>query len=204
MSVEHVYFEVEEPSMETFLRVVLPRVLGEMSFEVFGFRSKEELLQHLPARLKGYSAWLPESYRVVVVVDRDDDDCHQLKAQLEGFAAAANLPTRSYPSQGRFVVVNRIAIEELEAWYFGDWNAVRAAYPRVPSHVPRKQPYRDPDAIAGGAWEAFERVLQRAGYFKTGVRKIEAAEAIAPHIDPRLNSSRSFQVLREVLVSRQA
>jgi hypothetical protein len=26
------------------------------------------------------------------------------------------------------VVVNRLAIEELEAWYFGDWEAVRAAY----------------------------------------------------------------------------
>lgn len=200
MSVEHICFEVEEPSMEKFLRVVLPRLLGEISFEVFGFRSKEELLQHLPARLKGYSAWLPDTYRVVVVVDRDDDDCHQLKAKLESFAAAANLPTRSNPSQGRFAVVNRIAIEELEAWYFGDWNAVRAAYPRVSPHVPRKQPYRDPDAIAGGAWEAFERVLRSAGYFKTGLRKIEAAESIAPHLDHWRNSSHSFQVFRDVLV----
>lgn len=190
--------------MERFLRAVLPPVLGEKSFEIFGFRSKDELLQQLPARLRGYADWLPETYRIVVVVDRDDDDCHRLKAQLEDFAAAANLSTRSHPSQGSFAVVNRIVIEELESWYFGDWNAVRAAYPRVSLNVPRKQSYRNPDAIAGGAWEAFERVLQRAGYFKTGLRKIEAAEAIAPHIDHLQNSSHSFQVLRDVLVELAA
>lgn len=204
MNIETVHFIVEEPSMEMFLRALLPRILGEKSFEIFGFRSKDELLQQLPARLRGYAAWLPDTYRIVVIVDRDDDDCHRLKAQLEAFAAAANLPTRSHLSLGRFAVVNRIAIEELEAWYFGDWEAVRAAYPRVPSQVPRKHLYRNPDAVAGGTWEAFERVLQRAGYFKTGLRKIEAAEAIAPHIDYQRNSSHSFQVLRDVLVELTA
>lgn len=190
--------------MEMFLRSVLPHILGTNSFEIFGFRSKGELLQQLPARLRGYAAWLPETHRIVVVVDRDDDDCHRLKTQLEDFAAAANLPTRSHPRQGRYVVVNRIVIEELESWYFGDWNAVRMAYPRVSLDVPRKLSYRDPDAIAGGAWEAFERVLQRAGYFKTGLRKIEAAEAIAPHIDHLQNGSHSFQMLRDVLVELAA
>ncbi len=34
----------------------------------------------------------------------------------------------------------------------------------------------DPDAIPGGTWEAFERVLQRSGYFQTGLRKLEAAQ----------------------------
>ena len=200
MNVEHIHFIAEEPSTEMFLRALLPRILGEKSFEVFGFQSKDELLQRLPARLKGYSAWLPETYRIVVIVDRDDDDCHQLKAQLESFALAANLYTRSHPSQGQFAVVNRIAIEELEAWYFGDWEAVRAAYPRVSPDVPQKEPYRNPDAIAGGTWEAFERVLQRAGYFKTGLRKIEAAEAIAPYMDHQRNRSRSFQVLRDAVI----
>lgn len=200
MNIEHIHFIVEEPSMEMFLRALLPRILGEKTFEVFGFRSKDELLRHLPARLKGYSAWLPDTHRIVVILDRDDDDCHQLKAQLENFAATANLPTRSHPNQGRFVVVNRIVIEELEAWYFGDWQAVRTAYPRVPAHVPKKQQYRNADVISGGAWEAFERVLQRAGYFKTGLRKIEAAEAIAPLMDHEKNSSHSFQVFRDVLI----
>jgi hypothetical protein len=41
--------------------------------------------------------------------------------------------------------------------------------------------------------------MQRAGYFKGGLRKIEAARTIAPHIDPDRSTSRSFQVLREAL-----
>ncbi len=39
---------------------------------------------------------------------------------------------------------------------------------------------------------AFERILQKRGYCKTGLRKIEAARAIAAHIDPGRNRSHSF------------
>ena len=199
MSVDQIDFIVEEPSMEAFLRVLLPCILRDVAFSIFPFQDKNQLLERLPARLRGYAAWLPETYRIVVVVDRDDDDCHALKRELECFAELAGLPTRSHPAANRFTVVNRIAIEELEAWYFGDWEAVRNAYPRVARDTPRKAPYRDPDGILGGTWEAFERVLQRAGYFRTGLRKIEAAKAIAPHFDPNRNRSRSFQVFRHAL-----
>ena len=71
--------------------------------------------------------------------------------------------------------------------------AVRAAFPRVPATVPRKAGFRDPDAIAGGTWEAMERLLQRAGYFKGGLRKIELARCVAQHMAPDVNTSRSFQ-----------
>lgn len=200
MNVDHLRFIVEEPSMEAFLRVLLPRILRGITFEIIVFPGKAELLQRLPKRLEGYSTWLPETDRIIVVVDRDDDECHRLKAQLEGYALAANLSTRSNPKENRFIVINRIVVEELEAWYFGDWQAVRAAYPRVSPTVPHKEPYRDPDAIAGGTAEAFERVLKRARYFKTGLRKIEAADAIATHMDPIQNRSHSFQVFRNALV----
>jgi hypothetical protein len=96
-------------------------------------------------------------------------------------------------------VAIRLAIEELEAWYFGDWDAVRAAYPRVPDTIPNQANYRDPDAIAGGTWEAFERVLKRAGYFQTGLRKIEAARAISEHWQLEGNRSHSFRVFVKVL-----
>jgi hypothetical protein len=96
-------------------------------------------------------------------------------------------------------VLNRIAIEELEAWYFGDWTAVREVYPKLPATVPNRAKYRDSDRISGGTWEAFERLCQKAGYFKTGLRKIEAAALIGPRIVPARNRSRSFQVLRDAL-----
>lgn len=199
MSVIHVEFLVEEPSMEAFLRELLPHLLGAVHFEIRTFQCKDDLLKRLPDRLRGYS-WITEEYRIVALVDRDDDDCQQLKRELEGHAAQAGLPTRTQPRQGHVAVINRIAIEELEAWYFGDWEAVCAAYPRVSASVPRREGYRNPDAIAGGTWEAFERVLQRSGYFKGGLRKIEAARSIAPHIDPARNRSRSFQVFRDSLL----
>lgn len=139
-------------------------------------------------------------WRIVIVIDQDDKDCRQLKQQLEADAAAAGLPTRATATPAAsYVVVNRIAIEELEAWYFGDWKAVRAAYPRVPAHIGAKAGYRAPDHIKGGTWEAFERVLQQAGYFTGGLRKIEAAHAVASHMVPSRNSSPSFCALRDAL-----
>jgi len=49
-----------------------------------------------------------------------------------------------------FQVINRIAIEELEAWFFGDWPAMCAAYPKLDASVPKRAGLRDPDAIKGG------------------------------------------------------
>jgi hypothetical protein len=88
----------------------------------------------------------------------------------------------------------------LEAWYFGDWQAVMAAYPRVSASAPNRAAYRVPDAIVGGTWEAFERVMIQGGYFQTGLPKIEVAQQIAPHMNPARNTSRSFQVLRDALL----
>jgi hypothetical protein len=200
MSVAYVEFLVEEPSMEVFLREILPSLLNDVPFEIRTFQCKDDLLENLPNRLRGYAYWVPDDCRIVVVVDRDDDDCLALKRELEQHALSAGLSTRAHPQEERFTVINRIAIEELEAWYFGDWDAVRSAYPRVKETIPRRAGYRDPDAIRGGTWEAFERILRRQGYFKTGLRKVEAARAIAPYMDPNRNTSRSFQVFRDAIL----
>ena len=55
--------------------------------------------------------------------------------------------------------------------------------------------------IRGGTWETFERVLQKAGYFEGGLRKIEAAKTIGPHMVPDRNTSPSFAALRRFLSS---
>lgn len=198
MEVEHIIVLAEEPSMEAALRSLLPRMLGDSSFEVHAYQCKQDLLKRLPKRLKGYSKWLPENWRIVVLVDRDDDDCVALKRDLERIAADAGLRTRP-GSPTSWQVANRIVIEELEAWFFGDWEAVRAAYPRVNPNVRAKARYRDADGIAGGTWEALERLLRAAGYFETGLRKIEAARAIAERMDPARNDSKSFHAFRVAL-----
>ena len=111
----------------------------------------------------------------MVVVDRDRDDCQELKQSLEEAASRSGPRTRTQAGDSSWQVVNRIAIEELEAWYFGDWEAVCIADPRASKNIPKKAGYRDPDAIQGGTWEAFERILKRGGYFKTGLRKTDKA-----------------------------
>lgn len=197
---DRLVFLVEEPSMEAFLQPLLARLLpAGCGFEVHAFQGKHDLLRELPARLLGYSRWLPAEWRVIVLVDRDDDDCRELKRQLEQTAAGAGLLSRTATADGIWQVVNRVVVEELEAWYFGDWEAVRSAYPRVGRTVPQQAPYRDPDAIRGGTWEAFERLLQRRGYFTTGLRKVEAARAVAAHFDPNRNRSHSFEKLHAVI-----
>ena len=188
--------------MEAALRCVLPTLLPEgITFAIYTSQGKRALMRDLPIRLAGYRSYLRPNWRIVVVVDRDEEDCRELKSQLEGFSRQAGLVTKTMAGTGAWQVANRLAIEELEAWFFGDMDAVRAAYPRVSATVERGAAYRDPDAIGGGTCEALERVLQHAGYFKGGLRKIEAARAIAAHLDPSRNRSRSFQVFRDAILA---
>jgi len=198
MSIDHVDLIVEEPSMEVALRLLLPKMLHELSYNIFVHSCKSELLVRIKDRFRGYARYLPSNQRVIVLVDRDGDDCHHLKAKLDRWAKESGLTARTRNSK-QYQVANRIVIEELEAWYFGDWQAVCAAYPNVSKTAQSKSAYRDPDAIRGGTWEALERVLQAAGYFPTGLSKRLVASKVAAHMDPSRNKSQSFCKFRDVM-----
>jgi hypothetical protein len=205
MKAEHVEVLVEEPSMEAFLLELLPRMLdGRATFMIHAHQGKSDVIRKLGDRLRGYAAWLPASMRIVVLVDRDDDNCIALKKQMEKAAKAAGLLTRATSGRAPWRVVNRLAIEELEAWFFGEWTGVRTAYPRASKTIPGKALYRQSDAIAGGTWEALERVLRSAGYFSGGLRKMEAASAIGRQFDPALARSPSFIAFRNALLEAVA
>lgn len=184
----HLEVYLEEPSAEAALQELLPKILGdEHSFTLHPFRGKQELLKKLPSRLLGYSSWLPADWRVVVLIDEDRQNCHQLKKRIVDAAEAAGIADR---------VLARVVVEELEAWFFGDIAALREAYPKLPATLDRRAGYRDPDAIPGGTWEALDRELKRAGY-SAGLSKIATARAVATHMDPDSNSSKSFNVFVE-------
>lgn len=204
MTAQHLELLVEEGSMKAFLDKLLPGLLpSDSTFVVHAFEGKRDLLKKLRPRLRAYQRMMMSyNLRLFVIVDQNGGDCRKLKAQLEEAAHESGLVSRTHTRtravESPWQVVNRIVIEELEAWYFGDWEAVRAAYPRVKPDITRKKGYRDPDGIQG-TWEVFEEILNQRGYFKTGLRKTEAAQAVAAHFDPDRNRSRSFRVFLEAV-----
>ena len=196
----HIEFFLEEPSAAEALRYILPKIFSEdVSFDFLIFEGKHYLLHNLSTLLKGYQ-WIPDDWRIMVLIDEDREDCHQLKERLETAAREAGLVTKSsvLPNSS-FQVVNRLAIEELEAWFFGDVEALHTAYPRISQNLQDQAKYRDPDAIRGGTYEALEHILKRANYYKGNLPKREVAQNIAQHMEPNRNRSKSFQVFVEGL-----
>jgi len=189
-------FLVEEQSAEEALRHLLPKLAGHRArWKVINLGSKHRLLKVLPQRLKAYRQRIAsgESLRVVVLLDRDNDDCHDLKGRLEAAAGDAGLSTKSTPdAEGRFLVLNRIVIEELESWFIGDSAALRKAFTSLPAIREDSGIFRNPDN--GGSWEALHRFLKKRGVYKSSFPKIDAARRIAPRMDVNRNRSRSFRV----------
>ena len=172
-----------------------------ISFRIHAHQGKTDLLNKLLPRLRGYKHWLPEDWRIVVLIDADDENCRKLKAHLEEKAKNAGFLTKSNRPIGSIIqVLNRLAIEELEAWFFGDVEALNAAYPRISLNLGRKARYHDPDAIKGGTWEALERELKRTRDYPSGISKISNARAISIHMEPERNRSKSFQIFRQGLL----
>lgn len=188
----HVEILVEEYSAELVLRTLVPKVVGpDVSFAVRRFQGKPDLLKRLPGVLRGYAARISwEALRVVVLIDRDAEDCRKLKSALVRMSAEAGLRADA--------ILHRIVVDELESWFLGDVPALCAAYGRLPKDLGKQARYRDPDDT-GKASRALEDLLRSKGYHRNGLAKTVAAEAIAPHMDVENNRSQSFQVFRDGL-----
>jgi hypothetical protein len=142
---------------------------------------REGLLDQLPAKLRAYGRSLdPATDRLLVLVDLDDDDCKELKARL----------VRTWEScDPQPVALFRIAIEETEAFYLGDPEAIRRAFPRA--RLAKLKSYEQ-DSICG-TWELFQQVIQDRLVDKPGW-----AEKMGEHLGtawkgPGANRSPSFQ-----------
>jgi hypothetical protein len=131
---------------------------------------------------------LTENQVVIVLVDLDDDDRHHLEQKLYSLLAYCNpAPTTSF----------HFAIEELEAWFFGDKNALLAAYPNAKLDVLSQ--YQQ-DSICG-TWEMLADAIYLGGVAmlktqgKSAVQdaKREWAKNIAPKMKVEDNRSPSFQ-----------
>ncbi len=197
----HIDFLVEEPSAEAALNNILPKILGGIiTYNIIVHQGKKDLLKKLPNRLRGYAKWIDDKYKIVVLLDKDSQDCIALKAALNQTALNAGLKLKIADAAPgyKYQVLNRIAIEELESWFFGDQIALKKSYPRIPDGEIRSRKYSNPDGITQ-CWETLEQLLQKGGYYPSGLPKIENARKVSKHMDIENNSSHSFNIFKKGL-----
>lgn len=166
-------FLLEEQSMKCFLDGLLPRILpAEIQFITIPHEGKSDLQKSLTAKLQG---WNEPDVKFVVVQDQDSNDCKEIKKKLLDLC-----------KNSKKEILIRIACHELEAWYFGDMNALSQAYGVDLSAAKRKSKYRIPDAIVNPKEELRWLLPEH--------QQIAGARRIAPIIDIGNNSSVSFQM----------
>ena len=164
-------FLLEEPSMKEVLDIILPQILPDsVLFRTIPHSGKSDLEASIPHKLK---AWRQPDTKFVIVRDQDSADCMQVKEALKKLAEP----------YGRQVLI-RIACRELEAWYFGDLNAVSKAYHTDVSGLSKKSKYRNPDTI-GNPKEEMRKLFPSH-------QQLDGARRIAVHMDIENNTSDSF------------
>jgi hypothetical protein len=195
----HLEFLLEGESDEIVLEALLPKILpAKTTYALHVFQGKQNLLKKLPERLRGYRSWLPPHWRLVILRDSDREDCKKLKEHIKDIVARESFSIFSNTEVTKEgIVIIRLAMQEMEAWFLGDAEALRQAYPRLPETLDQRQGYRQPDAIPS-PWLKLEKTLKAAGYQPGG--KIEVARKIAPFLAPSRNRSRSFQLFWQTLV----
>ncbi len=192
----HIEFLLEEESAEIFIKIIMNRFFPLISFRCHTFQGKMDLLKKIPNRLKGYRFNQQDDLKIIILVDRDREDCFVLKKKLEDMAAVNGLHTRSKPKlDSTYTIINRIAINELESWYLGDWETLCTIFPRIPDQR-NKIHYRDPDQ---NTWEDLLKILQKGGYYSTGLLKLELASRMGNKIDPSRNVSNSFKLFYKAI-----
>lgn len=201
----HFEFLIEDQSSEKAMDILAPMILGHgTTYRTHSYKgighipkgikpgtdaTKRMLLNRLPKLLRGYGR-APNSGVIVVICDLDTKDKAVFLAELNDV-----LDTCDKKPQTLFC----LAIEEFEAWYLGDIEAVLRAYPTAKKTV--LSGYVN-DAICG-TWELLADAIYkggRNGLLKKGRQEIGRqksiwAEAISPHMDVGNNRSPSFQTM---------
>ncbi|MFH0822994.1 MAG: DUF4276 family protein [Pseudomonadota bacterium] len=160
--------------MEEALKALLPKIVPGRECLFVVHEGKPDLEKSIPRKLR---AWQAKDDVFVVVRDQDSFDCHLLKEHLVDLCIKG----------GREDVLVRIACKELESWFLGDLAAMEAGLGVTNlSRLEKKRKYRDPDRL-GNPKEEIRKLVKN-------YRQISGARAVGPHLEPRRNNSKSFQV----------
>lgn len=173
-----IVFLLEERSMVELLRGVLPKVfpnwVENQHWIAVPHNGKSDLEASVPRKLR---AWNVPGDRFIIMRDNDGGDCRKNKQKL--LELAAGKPADQ--------VLVRIVCQELEGWFLGDLEAVKAAYPVAARNIiATHRRYPDPDIMTNAAHE-LKQLTEVPG-------KVGRAKAISEHMDVEVNLSHSFQV----------
>jgi Domain of unknown function (DUF4276) len=208
----HLEILTEDQTTAALLDILLPKIIGEngtkhswrlkpykgigrmpKNLVSKGDPQKRILLDQLPRLLSGYGKTNGIDF-VIVVVDSDDRNCADFLSELKQVLSNCN------PAPNTLF---HLAIEETEAWYFGDGEAINAAYPKAKKSELNKYVQ---DSICG-TWERLADALvnggssevKKQGWPAPGELKHEWAIKIGQHMNPEINKSPSFIKLRDGL-----
>lgn len=206
----HFEFLVEGQVELTALSILIPKILGDYNqphtWKIHKHRGigripddpsrppnqkNPTLLHNLPSKLRAYGNAGRTDLVVVLLVDLDDrHNCVTFKDELVNLL--------NYCSQKPAYLV-RIAIEELEAWFLGDQQAIKQAYPQVDQSILNAY-VQDSQC---GTWEKLADAIYPGGshalsqYGKRSVKILEQkriwASKICPFINEHNNQSPSFK-----------
>lgn len=174
----HLVFFLEERSAREMLEQFLPKILpnpGNVATRYVIFEGKQDMNRQLERKLR---YWRAPNTCFVVMQDKDQEDCHDVKDRLVRICQKANKPN----------ALVRILCHELESWYLGDLKAVEKGLqiPNLAQKQQRKQ-FRNPDQTVQPAREL--RKLTQSKY-----QKIAGSRAIGGHLSTHGNRSHSFGV----------
>jgi len=216
----HFEILIEDNSGKTALNILIPKIINieQHTFNVHSYKGighipknltsstsdpkKRTLLDNLPRLVQGYGktfANYPPDYSVVLIIicDLDMRCLSTFRKELLNCV-----------DQFSFIKPKTqfcIAIEEGEAWYLGDLDAIRSAYPKAKTTVLNS--YTN-DSICG-TWEKLadavysggNKNLSKLGSHSIGKEKNNWAEKISPLMDVEKNLSPSFCYFRDKLRS---
>ena len=156
-----------------------------------------QLLNELPKRLlaiQNQYRYYSEYVVVFIVVDNDKRKTDEFYKELQDINVKYNITINH---------VFCIAIEEMEAWLLGDYNAIVAAYPEVEDRIRTKHANYIQDSICN-TWEFLADILTPKGFnefkkknitaYDIGKNKIEWANKIGSKMTIRNNKSTSFNM----------
>lgn len=171
----HFEILVEDISGKKTLDLLIPKIIdinnGKNTFNVKAYKgighisselkpktdaNKRQLLDQLPRLLEGYGkTWNSSHYSAILIIVCDLD-----KRCLKEFRKELFDCVNQCQSKPKFYFC--IAIEEMEAWFLGDFSAIQKSYPNAKINI--LQTYTI-DSICG-TWEKLADAIFRGGCSK--------------------------------------